>query len=44
MREARTLPSLEGSRKLRISLFSGVHTCLEEGALYEEGTHLVGMI
>jgi hypothetical protein len=33
MREARVPHSMEGSRKLKLSLFSGVHTCLEEGTL-----------
>jgi hypothetical protein len=32
-------PLMEGSRRLRPSLFSGVHTCLEEGALGGGHTH-----
>jgi hypothetical protein len=33
---------MEGTRRLSVSFFCGVISCLVEGALLEEGTNLVG--
>jgi hypothetical protein len=33
MRASRAPPSMEGSRRLWLPFISGVHTCLEKGAL-----------
>jgi hypothetical protein len=33
---------MEGARRLRAYLFCGDNSCLDEGALLEEGTSLVG--